>query len=77
MKTSIISDCVKYTNVSGDFIYISNDIPNSTNSINAINSPKLSIDVGNSNFIKPDKFDLSEFTTHKMNTLIIGKKRCR
>lgn len=68
MKTSIITDCMKSSNVYEDFTHISNDISNGTN------SPKLSIDIGNSNFLELDKLNLSEFTTHLMTTLIIGKR---
>jgi len=69
---------MKSYNVSGDFTHISNDmenIINSTNSINSANSSKLSINVGGSKFLELDKLNLYEFTTHKILTLIIGKRQ--
>lgn len=74
METSNISDCMKSSNVFGDFTHISNDMQNTTYSSNSINSSKLSINIGNSKFLELKKLNLSEFTTHKMNILIIGKR---
>lgn len=68
MKTSIIADCVKSSNGSGYFTHISNDMENTTN------SSKLSIDIGNSNFLELEKLNLSDLKTHKITTLIIGKR---
>ena len=95
MKTSIVSDCMKSSNSSGNFTHILNDMENtinstnqtnstnpinsanptnSTNPTNPDNSSKLSIDFGNSIFLELDKLNISEFTTHKISTLIIGKR---
>ena len=60
METSIITDSMKSSNISGDFIHISNNISNADNFTNTTNSQKLYIDMDNSKIFELNKHDLYE-----------------